>query len=69
MAWGAIHNVVQFFGEDPEASARQLKRPFFHGRRYAKSHYLSGGWYPRRVSPGRLETALGLQVLWFGREM
>ena len=69
MAWGASHNVVHFFFKDPEAPERQLNRPFGDWRRYVKPPYLSGSGCYRRLSPVRLETALGLQVLWFGREV
>jgi len=69
MAWGAVHNVANiFFGEQ---SAPKLPWPHAFGdwRSYAKLYYLFNSRHHRRGSSSRLETALGLQVLWYGREV
>lgn len=68
MAWGAVHNVAHyFFGELPAPNLKG-NHPFRDWRRYVKPSYLPDSRSHRRISPLRLETALGLQILWHGRE-
>ena len=69
MAWGAMHNVANVFFGEPQAPKLPWNHPFCDWRRYVKLYYLPDCRRYHRSSLFRLETALGLRVLWYGREV